>query len=332
MGQFEKALANASEAVSLDPKDAYGQQNLASTYERLNRFDEAKAILDKAEEQNVPFFGGVLFLRFDLAFVKHDDPGMQRVLEAAKGTGNEAIILMIKGLGEYSLGKAQTARKTFSDALSATQRLGMKEFGASLRVIQREMEIEIGNSTGARQAVADALATWKDKDTRGGAAQVLAAIGDTTGSEKLVAELAREFPTDTMQNNVWIPLVRATNELQRNPAKAIALLESARPYEFGSAPSGCRYWPNFARGEAFLKLHDGVKAAADYQSILDHRGVQPTAVQYTLARLGLARAYAVQGDRAKARTAYQDFFGAWKDADPDIPILKHAKAEYAQLQ
>jgi len=333
IGQFEKALANASEAMSLDSKDAYAYQNLASTYERLNRYEEARAILDKAEEQNIPLSGGVLFTRYDLAYVRHDDAGMQRVLEAAKGKGSEAIILLVKGQGEYSLGKAQTARKTFSDAVNTTQRLGMKEFGASLRLFQREMEAELGNSTGAQQAVAGALAVSKDKDTRGGAAQVLAEIGDATGSEKLVADMAREFPADTMQNAVWIPLVLATIELHRNnPAKAIALLESARPYEFGSAPGGCRYWPNYVRAESFLKAHDGVKAAAEYQSILDHRGVQPTAVQYTLARLGLARAYALQGDNTKARTAYQDFLATWKDADPEIPVLKEPKAEYAKLQ
>ncbi len=333
VGQFDKALSNASEAISLDPKDSYAHQNLASAYERLNRFEEAKAILDKAEAQNVSLSGGVLFTRYDLAFLEHDDGGMQRIFEAAKGKSSEPILLLLRGQGEYSLGKAQTARKTFSDALNVSQKLGMKEFGASLRLFQREMEAEIGNSTGAQQAVADALAISKDRGTRGIAAQVLAQIGDAIGSEKLVADLGREFPTDTMGNSVWIPIARATTEVRRNnAAKAIALLESARPYEFGAAPGGCHYWPNYVRAEAFLKSRDGAKAAAEYQSILDHRGVQPTSPLYTLARLGLGRAYALQGDTAKARTAYQDFFGAWKDADPDIPILKQAKAEYAALK
>ena len=110
------------------------------------------------------------------------------------------------------------------------------------------------------------------------------------------------------------------------------MLESPRPYELGGAPNGCSYWPNYVRAEAFLLARDGVKAAAEYQRILDHRGIDPTSPMYALARLGLARAYALQGETAKARTAYQDFLANWKDADPDVPVLKEAKAEYAKLQ
>ena len=122
-------------------------------------------------------------------------------------------------------------------------------------------------------------------------------------------------------------------ELQRNNhEKAIALLEAARPYELGAGPGASSYWPVYIRGEAFIKARDGTKAAAEFQRILDHRGVDPTNPLYTLSRLGLARAYAIQGDTQKAKTAYQDFLAAWKDADPDVPILKEAKTEYGKLQ
>ena len=157
--------------------------------------------------------------------------------------------------------------------------------------------------------------------------------GDAPRSQKLIEELAREFPTDTMQNMVWLPVARAANQIHANQAaQAVSSLDLATPYEMGSPPNGAVYWPMYVRGEAYLHLADGAKAAAEYQKILDHRGIDLTSPLYPLARLGLGRAYALQGDKAKAKGAYQDFFAAWKDADPDVPILKEAKAEYAKLQ
>ena len=138
---------------------------------------------------------------------------------------------------------------------------------------------------------------------------------------------------DTRLTQVNLPLARALLSLQRNqPAQAIAQTESAVPYELGGEPRGSGYDPNYVRGEAFLRAHDGEKARAEYQKILDHRGVASTNVLYSLAHLGLARAYVWQGDTAKAKAAYQDFFAIWKDADPDVPILKTAKEEYEKLK
>ncbi len=136
-----------------------------------------------------------------------------------------------------------------------------------------------------------------------------------------------------MLNAVWLPVARATNQIRADqPGPAVDTLEAAAPYEMGSPPLGASYWPIFVRGEAYLRLHNGGKAATEYQKILDHRGAAPTSPLYFLARLGLGRAYALQGNGAKAKAAYQDFFAAWKDADPDVPILKQAKVEYAKLQ
>jgi predicted Zn-dependent protease len=178
-----------------------------------------------------------------------------------------------------------------------------------------------------------AVAFSDDRDTRAAAADALARAGDTSRSQKLIEELAREFPTDTLLNSVWLPVARATNQIRADQAgQAVDTLEAAVPYEFGSPPFGAVYWPMYVRGEAHLRLHNGARAATEYQKILDHRGIAPTNPLYSLARLGLGRAYALQEDKAKAKAAYQDFFAAWKDADPDVPILKEAKAEYAKLQ
>ena len=185
----------------------------------------------------------------------------------------------------------------------------------------------------AHQAITSALALSDSKDSRFIAAYVFAREGDGAQSQKLVSELAKEWPFDTILNQVWLPLAQATNDIQRNhPAEAVARLESAAPYDWGAPPLGALYWSMYIRGEAFLKARDGVKAVAEYQKILDHRGIDPTSPLYSLARLGVGRAYALQGDISKARTAYQDFFALWKDADPDVPVLKAARAEYDKLK
>ena len=150
----------------------------------------------------------------------------------------------------------------------------------------------------------------------------------------MAEDLARRYPADTILNNVSIPLAQALVDLQHiQPGQAVAHLQVAEPYEFGASSNGGAHLDvNFLLAEAYLQLKDGAKAAAEYQRILAHRGVDPLDLSYNLSHLGLGRAYALQGNTAQAKAAYQDFFGAWKDADPDVPVLKEAKAEYAKLQ
>jgi tetratricopeptide (TPR) repeat protein len=141
--------------------------------------------------------------------------------------------------------------------------------------------------------------------------------------------LAKHFPSDTFLNGVSLPTARAAIEIQRgNPAKALEWLRSAGPYELGQFAD---FLPIYVRGLAYLRAREGAQAAAEFQKILDHRGVDPLSPLYALARLGLARAYALSGEKDKSRSAYQDFLALWKDADPDIPVLKEAKTEYAKL-
>jgi len=332
IGQHEKALANASEAMRLDPRDSYAYQNLGDVYERLNRYDEAKVVLEKAIAQGTGA-DSLRFTLYELAFIQHDQSGMQRQVEALRGKPYEAIILLFKAQGECSLGKLQNSRQTFAQAVASAESHGMKEFAGVIRALEATCEADLGNIAVARQDVSKALSASNDRGTRDISAGVLARIGDISGSQKLVDGLAKEFPTDTILNRVDIPATQAFIELQQNnPQKAIALMETARPYELGAGPGAAGYWPIYVRGEAFLKARNGAKAAAESQRILDHKGVDPTNVFYTLASLELGRAYALQGDTIRAKTAYQDFFATWKDADPDIPILKEAKAEYARLQ
>jgi len=332
IGQWEKALANASEATRLDPKDRYAYQNLSAAYMGLGRFDEAKTVIEKAKGQNVSLTAGQ-FVDYMLAFIQNNASLMDRILDGSKSDTMGTILLMFKAQGEYFQGKVRDASQTMDRVVEQATNAGMKEFTAGMIVAGPQIEAEFGNSAGAREAVAEAFKIAQDRDTRIGAALLLARTGDASGADKILAGLAKQFPSDTTLNSVWIPLAHASAEIrQNNPAKAIALLESARAYEFGGGPNASGYVPAYVRGEAYLKARDGNNAAAEYQKILDHRGVDPTNALYTLSHLGLGRAYALQGDNGKAKAAYQDFFAAWKNADPDIPILKQAKAEYAKLQ
>jgi serine/threonine protein kinase/Flp pilus assembly protein TadD len=332
IGHFDKALANASQGYQLDPKDTFANQNLAGSYMVLNRYDEAKSVITNAQIQNLSFTGARDL--YAIAFMQHDQSAMQRNLEVLKGKGiREVLILLFKAEGEYSQGKTQTARQTFAENINLLKSQGANEFAAGLLVSQYQIETELGYSTAAALAVAKASAATKDRDTREEAMDLLARTGDASGAEKLATALAQEFPNDTMLNSVWSPIARAFTEIRRNNgSKAVALLESARPYELGQGPNSCNYWVNYARGEAYRVAHDGANAAVEYQKILDHQGVEAVSPLYALAHLGLGRACALQADNAKARTAYQDFFATSKDGDPEIPILKQAKAEYAKLQ
>jgi len=160
-------------------------------------------------------------------------------------------------------------------------------------------------------------------------AMALALSGDVKRAEKLATELDKRFPLNTVVQHYWLPTIRAAVALTRKDAKkAVELLSAITPYELGAL------WliPIYERGRAYLMLHDGSAAAAEFQKIIDHPGIVEKSVVGALARLGLARAYALQGDAAKARAAYQDFLALWKDADLDIPILKEAKVEYEKLQ
>jgi eukaryotic-like serine/threonine-protein kinase len=332
IGRQEEALANASTAMRLDPNDSYAYQNLAEDYERLNRYDEAKAVAEKAISLGMNADTS-RFTLYDIAFVRHDESGMQQQVEALKGKLLSAIIMSLKGSGECSKGKLQAARESFTLGLNVARSRSMREMTGILEGLEARCEAELGNQAAARQAISEALSQSNDQATRGIAGMVLARVGDATRSQKLMEDLGKEFPTDTILHQVYMVMAQALVELQRNnPQKAVALLESARPYELGAGPGAAGYLPNHIRGEAFMKAHEGAKAVAEYQKILDHQGIDPTSFLYTLARLGLGRAYALQGDTGKAKTAYQDFFAAWKDADPDVPILKEARAEYGKLQ
>jgi tetratricopeptide (TPR) repeat protein len=326
IGQYEKALTIASESLRLNPKDRFAYQNVAEAYQRLGRYDEAKAVAEQAIAQNSDSFP-VHSVLYNIAFIRGDTPGMQHEIAWAAGKPEEPFILFREAMADYTMGRAQRARATLKHVVDLAEHKGLKAVATILQAAGMGMEAMLGNTQGTAQKATELLAASSDRDTRMGVASVLAFAGDSIRAEKLVDEVGKDFPLDTLLNSVSIPSVRALIEIKRNnPARAIALLEVARPYDL--TDNGVLYF----RGEAYLQARDGAKAAAEYQKILDHRGIDPLDPVYSLARRGLGRALALQGQTAQARTAYQDFLAFWKDADPDIPILKQAKEEYEKLR
>ena len=332
LGRHEKALERASEGHRVDPQDAYSYDNMASAYEALNRFDEAKSIAQEAVAKKADG-SGAHFALLDLAYYRGDRAAVQHELDTVKGTSFEPFVMLFNAGWTTSLGKVQSSRELWEQMRQALIGSGAKELAAQLLALQAYEEALMGYDGEARQKAAQALAMANDPDARWSAALAYAAAGDAGKSVSLLESAMRGAP-----DNHFIQVMignegRAMQQLASNqPADAVRTLEAIRSYEFGTGPRSLGCTPAFFRGLAYLKLHDAAKAGAEFQRILEHRGAAGWAIEYPLAQLNLGRAYAMQGDNAKARTAYQDFFAMWKDADPDVPVLKTAKAEYEKLK
>jgi eukaryotic-like serine/threonine-protein kinase len=333
VGNYEKGLEQARDAVRVAPNASINYQNLGNTYTALNRLDEADAVYKQAEERKLEHEFLVL-QRYQLAFLKGDAAQMVRLATAMGKPGTQDLLLIAQADTEAWYGRLKNARELTRRAMDSAQHNDAKETAAGYRATAALREVESGNR---RRALTDANAAVKlapTRDVRVMAALAMARAGDTAGAEKLAAELDKKFPLGTLVQRYWLPTIRAAVALQRkDPNRAIELSKIASPIELGQVEAiDVFLCPVYLRGEAYLLLRDGSRAAAEFQKFIDHRGVVVNFPWGALARLGLARAYALQGDTAKGRTAYQDFLTLWKDADPDIPILNKARAEYARLQ
>jgi tetratricopeptide (TPR) repeat protein len=333
MGFYDKALLEALEDIRVehDPDVEYG--NLMGIYMNLNRMAEAKAVYPQvlARKLDSPFFHEQLYM---LAFLDGDTGEMDRQLAEVAGKPEEDVFLSAQSDTEACYGHLGKARELSRRAAEVAGHHGQKETAAAWLVNAAMREAEFGDFGPAREKTTSALALAPTRDIQTLAALALARAGDSSRAQKMADELAKTNPMNTMLNSYWLPTVRAALEINRGrPAKAIELLQPAGVYELGSPPpvSGTLY-PVYVRGQAHLLLGHGSEAAAEFQKFLDHRGVVLNFPFGALAHLGLARAYVLQGEAAKARTAYQDFFGLWKDADPGISVLIAARSEYAKLK
>jgi len=325
LGQYEKAIAETEAAKRLEPtKSTYG--NLASFYIAVKRLKDAR-------QKNFDF----LALRSDLyslAFLSGDTAEMERdVAWAAGRPSEEDQMLNTHADTQAYYGHLEKARDLARRASDSAVRSDAKETGAQWLAYQALREAELGNVAAARQGVARALALAPGRDVKVLSALALARSGETAQSRNILETLQKSEPTNTYLKVYWFPVIEASIAIaQQAPDQAIVRLEPSLPYELGSPPPVTTMHPPYIRGLAYLAEKNGPAAAAEFQKFVDHPGIVLNFLLGSLARLQLGRAYAISGDTAKAKATYNDFLTLWKDADPDIPILKEAKAEYAKLQ
>jgi serine/threonine protein kinase/tetratricopeptide (TPR) repeat protein len=334
LGQFDKSVNETQAALRLEPSIVM-YTNLAADYLSLGRFDDARKTIEEAQAHNLD--GD--FLHQDiyyLSFLVGDAAQMERQVSWAAGKpGTEDLLLSFQSDTEAYYGRLGKARDYSRRAVDAAVRNNAKEAAALWQVNAAMREAEFGNSTTAKQDIASALALAPGRDVKLFAALAFARAGETARAKAIADELEKTYPSQTVLRVYWLPTIKAALQLNaNNSSQALVFLEAAAPYELGQPPQlqlGTIY-PAYLRGQAQLMAHNGPAAAAEFQKFLDHRGLVLNFPLGALAHLGLARAYAVSGDNVKAKAAYTDFLTLWKGADPDIPILKEAKAEYAKLQ
>ena len=336
LGQFEKALVVKQEALQMDANNINTLTNLANTYINLNRFDEARQFLEQGEAlklENAHLQWGF----YILAFFRNDTAEMQKRVDAVKGKpGLEGEMIEAEADTSAYYGQMQKAREFARQGEEISQRSGDPEEVAEIRAAQALREAESGNDAMAKRDVTAALSSSSNVFVQTQSALALARSGDIAQATELANVLQKDYPSDTAVNGYFLPTIRAAIELRRNnPKRAIELLQTAMPYELGHLPPVGFLYPAYVRGEAYLMTHQGTEAAAEFQKLIDHRGGVQNFILGARAHLGLARAYAIQEDaegKDHARAAYQDFLALWKDADPDVPLLKQAKAEFAKLR
>jgi tetratricopeptide (TPR) repeat protein len=293
----------------------------------LNRFDEARDILRQALAQKLetPNMHQRLF---QLAFIQGDQSAMKDQMDWARTNARPEDSLTWEAQVATFSGELTKADQLADRAIEMNRGSEAKEPVAQLLVAAAIRDATLGNCERATRLAKQALDDSREQGNVVNAANVYAACGQASPAQSLVDELNKRFPLDTLLSTNSVPIIHGQMELNRgNAAQAIQLLEAARKYEvFGE------FWPQYLRGQAYLKLKNGALAAAEFKTILDHRGWYPTSPLYALAQLGLARAAALNDDNATARKSYQDFFTVWKDADPTLPMLVAARQEYDQLK
>jgi eukaryotic-like serine/threonine-protein kinase len=339
LGEYDRALDESRQFIGISPDHPFAYECLLVSYMYLNRFEEARKIAKEAKAKNLDS-RSTLYL-YPLAFLQNDAAGMEQVMRWGKGDVGvewrgearvEDVLLSFQSNTAAYTGQLERAREFSRRAVTAAARVGEKRNAASYETQAALREALFGNVAEARRGAMSALGLSTDRYEQGGVAVALALAGNAARAQAVADDLGKRFPEDTIVQFNYLPTVYSQIALSRNDvSKAVKVLQAAATYELGDVGDTALY-PVFVHGEAYLAAHDGTDAAAEFQKIIDHRGIVVNEPIGALAHLGLARAYVLQGETAKAKAAYEDFLTLWKDADPDIPILKQAKAEYAKLQ
>jgi tetratricopeptide (TPR) repeat protein len=329
----------SQEMIATDPGFIFGYGNLASSYLFLDRFEEAESVLQRASERKLedPNF---LVMRYNIAVLKGHNDQIDRIVALAKGKRRlEHWMAHEEALALARSGRLQAARRSSSRAMDLALQEGEREAAASYQAARAVWEAVCGNAAEGKRNAMAALALSNGRDSEYAVGLALALSGDSFRSESLAGDLEKRFPEDTFVKFSYVPVLRALSALKRGkPTDSVEQLHTALPYEL--AVNGLNFshfylgglHSAYVRGEALIAAHRHPEATAEFQKILDHRGIVGMDPIGALARLRLGRAYSLSGDNAKAKSGYDGFLTLWKNADPDIPILKQAKAEYAKLQ
>ena len=320
LGQYEEGLKEGLEAARLQANAEPPYRRQLDAYICLDRLDEARELAEKLRAQGLD--GARIHQRFlEMAYVEGDQAAIGREIQWFAGKPEEYLSFGLQAADRNVLGQRRESHKLYQRAAETALRRGLRDVAAEFDEADARADALSGNCQTVRRLGRPALA--------------LAMCGDAAEAEKLAAETSKLFPNGTIWNAVQLPGIRAAIALQRDqPARSVELLASASPYERAYLEA------IYLRGLAYLRLHKGAEAAAEFRKIVDHKGANWAATWlhpdwgqfYSLSYLGMARGSALAGDTAKAGKAFQDFFELWKDADPGIPILQQAKAEYAKLQ
>jgi eukaryotic-like serine/threonine-protein kinase len=354
LGQHEQNVEEQLQVLRLDPSLSNGYSNLANAYLCLNQVDKAKAVVAQAKNRNIdnPLFWQV---RYEIAFLSRDPSQLEREFATSLNQEQDGALAFQADTEAY-YGHLARARELTERAAGVARRQGDRESAIGYQMIEALREADFGNVLLARKELARSFAGQLDDRSQVLAALVLARTGDSTSAREITAKLSQRFPSNTLVDNYWVPTVLAAAQLGRDPHRAIELLDATTPYELGlpQTPTNAVPYPIYIRGLAFLEAGDGLRAAREFQKIVDHSGIVGNYPLGALAQLGLARAYLLNdtprkidphhrpggcidrsqtgADRfAAASQAYQGFLALWDDADPEIPVLRQARAEYNTL-
>ena len=332
LAEYEKAAESSRHAIRLAPESLTGYAILMEAYVSLARMDEAKAIYEQriAKTPDVEFLRQMRYL---IAFLQNDEALMQEQLDWARGKPiPESQMLWEESDTAAYHGQLAKARSLSQTAERRAKTAGNPEQGALQMALAAAREAEFGNNELARQLAKDALALSSGRDESIAAALALGRAGDVAGAQKIADQLSQKFPHDTIVQEYWLPTIRASIALERNYSQqAVNELETVLQYELGNESFGALY-PVYIRGLAYLKAKQGAQAAAELNKILSHPGIARNSPLAALAQLQMARAQVMSGQATPARKSYQYLFANWKNADPNIPLVAEARAEYAKLQ
>jgi serine/threonine protein kinase/tetratricopeptide (TPR) repeat protein len=330
-GEYEKSAGEAREAIRLLPDEVWGYRNLAFNYIASGQYDEARSMFDASISRGQDSVQARLGLYY-IAFIRHDEATMRRQVELATDKREAYVMRDAEAKAAAFGGRLRAAEELFDQAIALAEREALGEVATAMASDLAIIEAQFGNAVQARKRAEQSLTRSHSSTVLGESATALALSGARDRATSIGDEIARNFPNDSIANELLVPLIRAAVHLERADAtQVVSLLKPATQYELGQ-PLPLPFMVLTIRGQSLLKAETAGEAAAQFERILKNRGVLPVSPTYALAHVGLARAKRLAGDSPGSRKAYQDFLALWKDADPDIPILKQAKAEYAKLQ